>query len=126
MRTRAGAWSNVPHVPGAFVVNIGDAMMRWTDDHWISTQHRVVNPPADPGQPSRRQSIAFFHNLARDPVIECLPPFRAAHIPPRYPPITYGEYATLRYRQAHGDDKSLRLPSAKEQTSSVASASGSR
>ena len=110
VRTRAGHWSDVPHIAGTFVVNIGDAMMRWTNDRWISTQHRVTNPPADPGQPTRRQSIAYFHNLPRDTVIECLPPFREVGVPPRYRPITYGEYAELRYRQAHGDDRRLTLP----------------
>ena len=112
VRTRDGRWSDVPHVPGAFIVNIGDAMMRWTNDRWISTQHRVVNPPVDPGQPTRRQSIAYFHNLPRDTVIECLPPFLGAGDTPKYPPITYGDYAELRYRQAHGDDKKLKLPGA--------------
>jgi len=116
VRTRAGLWSDVPHIPGSFVVNIGDAMMRWTNDRWISTQHRVVNPPADPAQPARRQSIAYFHNLPRDAVIECLPPFRETGIPPRYPPITYGEYAELRYRQAHGDDKRLKLAGGEPRT----------
>ena len=111
VRTRAGRWCEVPHVPGAFVVNIGDAMMRWTNDRWTSTQHRVVNPPVNPGRSTRRQSIAFFHNLPRDTVIECLPPFREVGVPPRYPPITYGEYAALRYRQAHGGDKQLRVSS---------------
>ena len=27
VRTRAGRWSDVPHIPGSFVVNIGDAML---------------------------------------------------------------------------------------------------
>ena len=110
VRTRDGRWSDVPPVPGAFIVNIGDAMMRWTNDRWISTQHRVVNPPVDPGQPTRRQSIAYFHNLPHDTVIECLPPFLEAGDTPKYPPITYGDYAELRYRQAHGDGKHLKLP----------------
>ena len=118
VRMRDGRWSDVPHIPGAFVVNIGDAMMRWTNDRWISTQHRVVNPPADPGQPTRRQSIAYFHNLPRDTVIECLPPFRKAGVPPKYPPLTYGEYAELRYRQAHGGDKHLLLSAADQPGSS--------
>ena len=110
VRTRDGRWSDVPHIPGAFIVNIGDAMMRWTNDRWISTQHRVVNPPVDPGQPTRRQSTAYFHNLPRDTVIECLPPFLEAGGTPKYPPITYGDYAELRYRQAHGNDRNLKLP----------------
>ena len=109
VRTPNGRWSDVPHIPGSFVVNIGDAMMRWTNDRWVSTQHRVVNPPVDSGQPARRQSIAYFHNLPRDTVIECLPPFREKGTPPRYPPVTYGEYAELRYRQAHGHEKQLKL-----------------
>ena len=44
-------------------------------------------------------------------MIECLPPFREAGTPPKYPAITYGEYAELRYRQAHGDGKRLNLAS---------------
>ena len=106
---RDGSWCAVPHVAGTFVVNIGDAMMRWTDDHWVSTQHRVINPPQDSTGPTRRQSIAYFHNLPRDTIIECLEPFRQAGRRPKYPPITYGEYAALRYRQAHGEDKNLDL-----------------
>ena len=112
VRTRDGRWSDVPHIPGAFVVNIGDAMMRWTNDRWISTQHRVANPSPVAGRSTRRQSIAYFHNLPRDTVIECLPPFREAGVAPKYPPITYGDYAKLRYRQAHGDGKQLELPGA--------------
>ena len=116
VRTRAGRWSDVPHIPGSFIVNIGDAMMRWTNDRWVSTQHRVVNPPVDPTQPTRRQSIAYFHNLPRDTVIECRQPFRETGIAPKYPPITYGEYAELRYRQAHGDDKQLKLAGGRYRT----------
>ena len=88
VRTRAGRWTDVPHIADSLVVNIGDAMMRWTNDRWISTQHRVANPPVDAGQTSRRQSIAYFHNLPRDTVIECLPPFRETSVPPKYPSIT--------------------------------------
>ena len=109
VRTRTGRWIGVPHIEGSFVVNIGDAMTRWTNDRWISTRHRVANPPVQPGRPTRRQSIAFFHNPSRDAVIECLSPFREAGVPAKYPAITYGEYAELRYRQAHGEHKRLKL-----------------
>ena len=27
----------MPHVPGAYVVNIGDCLMRWTNDIYVST-----------------------------------------------------------------------------------------
>ena len=57
-----GAWLDVPHLPGCFVVNIGDMLARWTNDRWVSTLHRVVNPPPDRVADSRRQSIVFFQN----------------------------------------------------------------
>ena len=45
VQTLGGDWIKVPDIPDSFVVNIGDAMMRWTNDRWISTLHRVGNPP---------------------------------------------------------------------------------
>ncbi len=68
---RADVWLDVPAVEGAFVVNIGDLMARWTNDRWTSTLHRVVDPPD--GRIARRQSMPFFHNADYDAVIECLP-----------------------------------------------------
>src|SRR5271166_451279 len=54
-RTRAGDWIEAPPRAGAFVVNIGDCLMRWTNDVYVSTPHRVVNRSA-----RERTSIAFF------------------------------------------------------------------
>ncbi|MDZ7828126.1 MAG: 2-oxoglutarate and iron-dependent oxygenase domain-containing protein [Halofilum sp. (in: g-proteobacteria)] len=102
VRNRDGEWADVPTVEGAFIVNIGDAMMRWTNDRWVSTVHRVVNPPDHGRANSRRQSIPFFHNPNADAVIECFEAFRDADNPPKYHPVTYGEYADLKYRQTHG------------------------
>lgn len=60
-----GGWLDVPTPKGAFVINIGDLMARWTADRWVSTLHRVV---AKPHQPAR-QSLAFFHQPNWDAVI---------------------------------------------------------
>jgi len=68
-RARDGAWIDAPAIPGSFVVNIGDLLMRWTDDRWISTPHRVVCLDDAEVSP-RRQSIAFFHNPGAHAVIE--------------------------------------------------------
>ncbi len=97
-----GGWVDASAVPGSFVVNIADAMMRWTNDRWRSTPHRVVNPPRSTTGSTRRQSIAYFHNPAKDAIIDCLSAFLADGESPRYDPITYGEYAELRFRMAHG------------------------
>lgn len=82
-----GDWVDVPILPGTFIVNIGDLMARWTNDAWISTLHRVVNPPADAGAASRRQSLVFFHNPNYDAPIESLVPGEA-----KYPPTTSGAH----------------------------------
>jgi isopenicillin N synthase-like dioxygenase len=48
VRTRTGNWIDVRTEPNSFVVNIGDLLMRWTNDRWLSNLHRVVNPPWTP------------------------------------------------------------------------------
>jgi isopenicillin N synthase-like dioxygenase len=85
-----GRWLPVPPRPGAFVVNLGDALARWTNDRWRSTLHRVVVPP-DGGRTSRH-SLAFFHNANWDAVIECLPTCASAVDPPRYVPVSAGRH----------------------------------
>lgn len=107
VQAKDGAWIDVVSVPNAFVVNIGDAMMRWTNDRWASTLHRVINPPADSQGSTRRLSIAYFSNPDGDAMIECLPGFSDADNPARYDPITYRAYAQERYRQAHGEEATL-------------------
>ena len=85
-----GAWLDVPHVPGCFVVNIGDMLARWTNDRWVSTLHRVVNPPREQAAESRRQSIVFFQNPNYDAMVACLPSCTDAGHPPKYPATTSG------------------------------------
>lgn len=85
-----GEWLDVPHRPGCFVVNIGDMLARWTNDRWVSTLHRVVNPPPDRAAGSRRQSVVFFQNPNYDALVSCLPGCADAANPPKYPPTTSG------------------------------------
>lgn len=63
----------MPAVKGAFVINIGDLMARWTNDRWTSTLHRVVNPEGGSPVSARRQSMPFFHNATYSAVVEALP-----------------------------------------------------
>lgn len=111
--SRAGAWVDVHVPPGAFVINIGDMLMRWTNDRWVSTLHRVVNPPAELAVRSRRQSLVFFHNPNPDTMIECLPTCAAPENPPRYPPVLAGEYLRAKAMAAYQPTKD-QGPQAKE------------
>jgi len=90
--SKDGDWLDVPHLPGCFVVNIGDMMARWTNDRWVSTLHRVINPPAERAAESRRQSLVFFHNPNYDAFVSCLPSCADAANPPKYPTTTSGEH----------------------------------
>ena len=91
VRSRDGSWQDVTTAPGQFIVNLGDMMQRWTNDRWRSTLHRVVNPPLDAAQPTRRMSIGFFLHPNYDTIISSLPGRIAPAIPAKYPPVLAGE-----------------------------------
>jgi isopenicillin N synthase-like dioxygenase len=97
---RTGGWIDVPVIPGTFVVNIGDLMARWTNDHWNSTKHRVRVPPAEL-RAIPRVSIPFFHHPNYDAVVECLPSCTSPGDPPKYPPVTAGAYLDGRVRAVY-------------------------
>jgi isopenicillin N synthase-like dioxygenase len=86
---KQGAWHDVLPDEGALLVNLGDAMSRWTNDQWLSTVHRV-NPPISQGRIQRRRSAALFLDGNYDAVIE---PIRAFVVDGEetYPPITIEE-----------------------------------
>jgi isopenicillin N synthase-like dioxygenase len=81
VRHRDGRWIDAPTIDGALICNIGDCLMRWTGDLYVSTPHRVVQPVTD------RYSIAFSLDPNPDAPVETLPGMAA-----KYPPTTGGEY----------------------------------
>ena len=89
---RDGYWVNVTPEPGTYVVNIGDIMQIWTNDRWVSTMHRVVNPPAELADRSRRHSVVFFHQPNYDALIETLPSCYGPGAPKKYAPMTYRDH----------------------------------
>ena len=93
VRTRGERWVDVPTSPTTFVVNIGDLLMRWTNDRWLSNMHRVVNPPAPVAPGAARLSIAFFNHPNYDTLVECLP----SQGPAKHPPVLSGEYRDMKY-----------------------------
>ncbi|MCC0038572.1 MAG: isopenicillin N synthase family oxygenase [Brucellaceae bacterium] len=93
-----GDWRPVPPVDGAFVINIGDLMARWTNDRWVSTLHRVVNPDAGQRGTARRQSFAFFHQPNWEKEIVCLPSCLRPGEAPRYEPVRSGPYLMGKFK----------------------------
>jgi isopenicillin N synthase-like dioxygenase len=87
VRTRAGEWIMAPPILGAFVVNIGDCLMRWTNDVYVSTPHRVVNRSE-----RERYSIAFFFDPNPDALVEGIPSYGE----PRYAPVRAADYLKIR------------------------------
>ncbi|KAL2472070.1 2-oxoglutarate (2OG) and Fe(II)-dependent oxygenase superfamily protein [Abeliophyllum distichum] len=88
-------WENVHYVPGAFIVNIGDLLERWTNCLFRSTLHRVMPT----GQ--TRYSMAFFMDPNPDCVVECLKTCCSESHPPRFPPIRSGDYLEERFKLTH-------------------------
>lgn len=100
VRTRAGEWLAVPNIPGAIICNIGDCLMRWTNDVFISTPHRVVNPVG-----RERFSVAFFLDPNPDAVVACLPTCASAERPAKYAPTTGAAYLKERLDATYGAPK---------------------
>ena len=83
----AQEWTSIPPDEDVITCNIGDMLMRWSDDQLPSNFHRVKNPV--PGEyMGPRYSLAFFCQANRDAVIEG--PGK------KYPPVTAGDYLNQR------------------------------
>jgi len=91
VRERGGRWLDAPVMKGAYVCNIGDCLMRWTNDTYVSTPHKVVTPPG-----KDRYSIAFFLDPDPDAVVACLPTCIDAKRSAKYPPISGADFLRSR------------------------------
>ncbi len=95
VRARDGSWLAPKASGDAYIVNVGDILMRWTNDRWVSTPHRVANPPTGWGE--RRLSVPFFFQANYDTVVECLPSCAVVGQAPKYQPISVGAYRAERF-----------------------------
>ncbi|AJE47806.1 isopenicillin N synthase family dioxygenase [Celeribacter indicus] len=85
----SGAWTEVPPKAGHITCNIGDMLMRWSDDQLQSTLHRV-RMPREGEYMGRRLSLPFFCQANRDVLMEG--PLG------KYPPMTAGDYLDMRIK----------------------------
>ena len=100
-----GSWIDAPGIADTFILNIGDLLMRWTNDRLVSTLHRVAVPPQDAGAQSRRLSIGYFVGPRYNAMVECLPTCCSPTNPPKYEPVSVHDYRTKRFAAGAGDNK---------------------
>lgn len=96
VRTRDGQWLDAPTVPGGFICNIGDCLMRWTNDVYVSTPHRVVRPVRE------RYSIAFFLDPNPDALVSAIASCVPAGEAPHHAPVTAQAYLQSRFDATYG------------------------
>jgi isopenicillin N synthase-like dioxygenase len=107
VRLPSGEWFVPPHIPGTFLINLGNIMRRWSNDRFLSTPHGVLN---DSG--TDRYSIAYFHSPNPDTVIEPLASCTGRDDPPRYPRAVYRDLVLEFYRANYFHQKGHRSEAA--------------
>ena len=93
-----GEWLPATPIPGAFVINLGDMIRRWTNDRYRSTLHRVRSRQAS----RDRYSIATFFNPDEQYRVVCVPTCLKEGETPIYPPCTVGEHTAEMVRKTYG------------------------
>jgi isopenicillin N synthase-like dioxygenase len=87
VRTSEGEWIRPPAVPRTFVVNTGAMLARYSNDRFRATPHRVINR-----NDRSRYAIPFFLGPNHDCVVSCVPSCVGPDNPPKYEPITPGDF----------------------------------
>ncbi|WVQ80594.1 hypothetical protein IAT38_002699 [Cryptococcus sp. DSM 104549] len=105
-------WLPVEARQDRIVCNIGDQLMRWSDDRLKSTYHRVRLPEGDESR-GPRYSIAFFNQARTDSVIQG--PGK------KYPPITGGQFIADAMARNRMQSAEIAKKAAQESADKVAS-----
>ncbi len=87
IRTKDGKWIDAPVVPGAYVVNGGQMLQRWTNDFFLATPHRAVNRSG-----GERYALAFFCDSNIDWPVAAVPTTVGPDRPPKFPTTWYTDY----------------------------------
>jgi isopenicillin N synthase-like dioxygenase len=100
LRTLDGIWVDAPTIPGTFVINVGDMVMRWTNGAFRSTPHRVISNGA-----RTRYSMPFFFFPDYRTRIAVLPDYTSPENPPKFEPIIWGDYVVGQFSLAYAHFK---------------------
>ena len=95
-RTRDGQWIDVKTDDiDQFMVNIGDLVMRWSNDEWLSNLHRVKLTDVT------RRSMVFIKFANDDALIETFPKF-LKNGKSKYDPITFTQFISEKAADMYG------------------------
>lgn len=89
-------WIPAPPIEGAFNVNLGDMIQRWTNRRYRSTLHRVINRSG-----RERYSIPFFYTGNPDHEVRCIETCLEPGKTPAHQPITVSEHLQAMYKQTY-------------------------
>jgi isopenicillin N synthase-like dioxygenase len=89
IRTQGGKWIDAPALSGAYVVNGGQMLQRWTNDVFLATPHRAINRSG-----GERYALAFFCDANIDWPVAAVPTCVGPDKPPKYPTTWYTDYMT--------------------------------
>lgn len=90
------SWIDAPYIKGAYIVNLGDMIARWTNDTYQSTLHRVINRSG-----KERYSIPFFYTGNHDHVVSCIPTCLEEGESAKYPPIRVEDHIKAMYAKTY-------------------------
>ncbi len=93
-------WIDAPPIPGAYLINIGDWMARWTNYRFASTMHRAYNRRG-----LERYSTPYFAIPDFEAIVECLPTCHGPGNPPKYLPQKVGDSVRKRFSSNWKDGK---------------------
>tara|TARA_B110000116_G_scaffold12941_1_gene10494 strand:+ start:1332 stop:2369 length:1038 start_codon:yes stop_codon:yes gene_type:complete len=101
--TQDGNWIKQPVLPEAILVNTGNTLVRWINDEYIATPHRVCADSTE-----CRYSNIFFLYPNIDTIIQCIPSCQKQDSSSRYSPIKFqdfhSEYAARNFGYAENWD----------------------
>lgn len=90
IQKKSGEWIGAPSIKDTFVINLGNIMQMWTNGHFSSTPHRVINR-----EQRERYSIPVFVNPSREVKIAPL----SAGEPAENNSVVFGEYIQELWRR---------------------------
>jgi isopenicillin N synthase-like dioxygenase len=100
-----GEWTQVPVVPGAVLVNIGDLLQMWSNDVLKSTRHRVAVPKQTGSGKwgTERYSIPYFVAVDRGKIVECLKTCHGTERPKKYEAVDAWDYIDSAMSKAYDE-----------------------